>query len=293
MNSRAPNRLLRPATLVIYAALGFFALLTLLPFLWMICAAVKSKEDFFTSLFLPRGDGFLGVAWDHLTLQEFVRLFRDLPVARALLNSLFLASVGSIFATLFCAMGGYGLSKFRFTGRQTLTAVILGTVVLPVALLLSPRFETLFHLGLLDRYLGIFLPALAPAFGLYLFRQAMINSVPADIIESARMDGCGEFRIFFQIVLPIVRPMISAYLIISFIAHLERLHHPPDRAAVARAPAAVRRDLQPQGTLRRRLQPGHGRHARVHRARDAPVLAAAARIHLRPHQRRGERMKRE
>ena len=218
MNPRAPNRLLRPATLVIYAVLGFFALLTLLPFVWMVCAAVKSNEDFFTSQFLPRGPGFLGIAWDHLTLDQFVRLFRDLPVPRALLNSLFLASVGSVFATLFCAMGGYGLSKFHFTGSRTLTAVILGTVVLPVALLLSPRFETLYHLGLVDHYLGIFLPALAPAFGLYLFRQAMINSVPADILESARLDGCGEFRIFFQIVLPIVRPMVSAYLIISFIA---------------------------------------------------------------------------
>ena len=216
--SSAPRRpLLRPATLVIYAALVFFALLTLLPFIWMICSALKPKADFFTSQFLPRGDGFLGVAWDHLTLHQFTRLFRELPVPRAMLNSIFLASVGSVVATLFCAMGGYGLSKFRFSGRKTLTSAILGTVVLPAALLLVPRFETLFHLGLVDRYLGIFLPALAPAFGLYLFRQAMLNSVPADILESARIDGCGEFRIFFQIVLPIVRPMISAYLIIAFI----------------------------------------------------------------------------
>ena len=218
MSAPSPPRLLRPATLVIYLALGFFALLTLLPFFWMVCAALKTKADFFTSQFLPRGDGFLGIAWDHLTLQQFVRLFRDLPVPRALLNSIFLASVGSVFATLFCAMGGYGLSKFRFPGRKTLASVILSTVVLPAALLLGPRFETLFHLGLVDHYLGIFLPALAPAFGLYLFRQAMLNSVPADIIESARIDGCGVFRIFFQIILPIVRPMISDYLIITFIA---------------------------------------------------------------------------
>ncbi len=210
--------LLRPATIAIYVALAFLAGLTLMPFAWMVCASLKSKADFFSSQFLPRGDGFLGIAWDHLTLQQFARLFHGLPVPRALLNSIFLASVGSVVATLFCAMGGYGLSKFRFTGRATLTSIILGTVLLPAALLLSPRFETLFHLGLVDHYLGIFLPALAPAFGLYLFRQAMINSVPADILESARLDGCGEIRIFFQIVVPIIRPMISAYLIISFIA---------------------------------------------------------------------------
>ena len=218
MKSANPHRLLSPVTVAIYLALAFFAVLTLLPFVWMICAALKSKEEFFTSQFLPRGHGFLGVAWDHLSLHQFVRLFRDLPIPRAMLNSIFLASVGSVLATLFCAMGGYGLSKFRFSGRQALATAILGTVVLPGALLLGPRFETLYHLGLVDHYLGIFLPALAPAFGLYLFRQAMLNSVPADILESARIDGCGEIRIFFQIVLPIVRPMISAYLIISFIA---------------------------------------------------------------------------
>ncbi len=216
--SSAPMRpLLRPATLVIYAALGFFALLTLLPFFWMICASFKLKQDFYTSQFLPRGDGFLGVAWDHLTLYQFKRLFQDLPVPRAMLNSIFLASVGSLLSTLFCAMGGYGLSKFHFSGRTALTTAILGTLVLPATLLLGPRFETLFHLGLVNSYLGIFLPALAPALGLYLFRQAMLNSVPADILESARIDGAGEIRIFFQIVLPIVRPMISAYLIIAFI----------------------------------------------------------------------------
>ena len=178
---------------------------------------MKTQADFFTSQFLPRGDGLFGVAWDHLTLRQFGRLIHELPIARAMLNSVFFASVGSVLATLCCALGGYGLSKFRFRGRETLTSAILGTVVLPAALLLSPCFETLFHLGLVDRYLGVILPAIAPAFGLYLFRQAMLNSVPADILESARMDGCGEVRIFFQIVLPIVRPMISAYLIISFI----------------------------------------------------------------------------
>ena len=218
MSAIGQRPLLRPGILVLYALLAFFGLLTLVPFIWMVCAAVKRPEDFFTSQFLPRGNGLFGIAWDHLTLQQFIRLFRELPVPRALLNSMFLASVGSVFATLFCAMGGYGLSKFRFRGREVITTLILATVVLPGALLLSPRFETLFHLHLVDHYLGIFLPAVAPAFGLYLFRQAMINSVPTDILESARIDGCSEFRIFFSIVLPIIRPMISAYLIISFIA---------------------------------------------------------------------------
>jgi multiple sugar transport system permease protein len=203
--------------LLIYAFLTVFALITIVPFVWMICAALKTQADFFTSRFLPAGDGLFGIAWDRLTLHQFGRLFTELPVGRAMLNSVFFASVMSVGATLFSAAGGYALSKFQFRGREFVTTFTIGTVVLPAALLLGPGFETLYHLGLVDHYSGVILPGLAPAFGLYLFRQAMINSLPGDIIESARIDGCGEFRIFFQIVLPMMRPMISAYLIIVFI----------------------------------------------------------------------------
>ena len=183
----------------------------------MVCASLKTQADFFTSRFLPTGDGIFGIAWDRLTLHQFVRLFTELPVARALLNSVFFSAVISLGATFFSAAGGYALSKFDFRGREWVTTFTIGTVVLPSALLLGPGFETLYHMGLVDSYAGVLLPGLAPAFGLYLFRQAMINSLPTDIIESARIDGCGEIRIFFQIVLPIIRPMISAYLIIVFI----------------------------------------------------------------------------
>jgi len=202
---------------LLYGLIIFFAGLTVLPFAWMVCASLKTQADFFTSRFLPTGDGIFGIAWDRLTLHQFVRLFTELPVARALLNSVFFSAVISLGATFFSAAGGYALSKFDFRGREWVTTFTIGTVVLPSALLLGPGFETLYHLGLVDSYAGVLLPGLAPAFGLYLFRQAMINSLPTDIIESARIDGCGEIRIFFQIVLPIIRPMISAYLIIVFI----------------------------------------------------------------------------
>ncbi|MCF7687147.1 MAG: carbohydrate ABC transporter permease [Cephaloticoccus sp.] len=208
---------LTPGRILLYLLLILFAGLTVIPFVWMICASLKTQADFFTSRFLPAGDGWLGFAWDRLSLRQFGRLFTELPVARALLNSVFFASVMSLGATLFSAAGGYALSKFQFRGREWVTLFTIGTVVIPTALLLGPGFETLYHLGLVDSYAGVLLPGLAPAFGLYLFRQAMINSLPNDIIESARIDGCGEFRIFFQIVVPIMRPMISAYLIIVFI----------------------------------------------------------------------------
>jgi ABC-type glycerol-3-phosphate transport system permease component len=86
-----------------------------------------------------------------------------------------------------------------------------------VPLLLAPRFELIFHLHLLDTFAGYLLPQLAPAFGVFLFRQAMLNHIPSEIIESARIEGCGEIRIFFTLVLPLVRPMVGAFIIITFL----------------------------------------------------------------------------
>jgi len=216
MSPRRPS----PAALLnalVLALLVIAAVLTLVPFAWLVTAALKNKTDFFTSIFLPRGDGFLGIAWDHLTLENFRRLFVELAIPQAILNSVFLSSIVSLTATLFCAMGGYALAKFPFRGRAPLTILVLGAAIIPPSLLLAPGFELVWHLGLLDSYAGFVITALAPAFGVFLFRQAMLNGVPVEMIESARLDGCGEIRIFFHLVLPLVRPMTGAFIILSFL----------------------------------------------------------------------------
>jgi len=202
---------------LIYAALIFFAALTLIPLIWMATSAIKNQTDFFTSFFLPTGDGFLGIAWDRITFANFERLFAEHPIGRALFNSFFFASVSSAAATLACAMGGYALAKFHFRARGWLTALVLGALIVPAPLLIAPSYQLLWQLGLLNSYTGLILPALAPAFGVFLFRQSMLNSVPAELLESARLDGAGEFRIFFTIVIPLVRPMIGAFLLITFL----------------------------------------------------------------------------
>jgi ABC-type glycerol-3-phosphate transport system permease component len=201
----------------VYLALTFFAVITLIPLVWMATSAVKDQTDFFTSFFLPTGEGFLGIAWDRITFANFERLFAEHPIGRALFNSFFFASVSSTAATLACAMGGYGLAKFHFPARGWLTALVLGALIIPAPLLIAPSYQLLWQLGLLNSYSGLILPALAPAFGVFLFRQSMLNAVPGELLESARLDGAGEFRIFFTIVIPLVRPMIGAFLLITFL----------------------------------------------------------------------------
>jgi len=206
-----------PALLVIYPLLIFFSIVTLVPFAWMLCAAFKSNADFFNSLFLPQGSGFLGIAWDRLTLANFSKLFGELGMMRATMNSVFLASTTALLGTIGGAMGGYALAKFEFRGRKWMTRLILGAMVIPGPLLMAPGYQLMFNLGLLDTYAGMLLPAIAPAFGIFLFRQSILNSVPMDLIEAARIDGAGEIRIFATMVLPIVRPMIGAFLMITFL----------------------------------------------------------------------------
>ena len=122
----------------------------------------------------------------------------------------------AILTVLFCSMGGYALSKLEFKGREFVTTLVLTALIIPGTLLLAPGFQLLYQLGLLNTYTGLLLPGLTPAFGVFLFRQAMLNGVPRELIEAARIDGAGEARIFFELVLPLVRPMMGAFLMISF-----------------------------------------------------------------------------
>ena len=206
------------STLGAYAVLLPLAVVTLVPFVWLVTSAFKSREQFFGSMFLPRGEGVLGVDWAALTLENFSRLFSEIAIGRALLNSLFLSSVTALLATLCCAAGGYALAMYKFKGRGICLGIVLAALIVPAPLLIAPGYQVLFKLGLLDTYTGLILPGIAPAFGVFLFRQSVLQSVPPELLEAGRLDGCGEMGIFARVVLPLLRPMTGAFLMITFLA---------------------------------------------------------------------------
>ncbi|MFI4897608.1 MAG: carbohydrate ABC transporter permease [Phycisphaerales bacterium JB059] len=201
-----------------HAALLPLALITLIPFAWLVIASLKAPEDFFSSMFLPPGDGAFGIGWDKLTIGHYRRLFTELGIGRAMLNSIFLSSVTALVATLTAAAGGYALARLQFAGRGLVTLLVLTALIIPPPLLLAPTYQLLFDLGLLDSFAGLILPAAAPAFGVFLFRQATLQSAPRELLDAARIDGCSEIGIFFSVVLPLVRPMIGAFMLITFLA---------------------------------------------------------------------------
>lgn len=200
----------------LHALLGLLAVVTLVPFAWLIIASLKNREDFSRSMFLPGGDGLFGIGWDRLTLENYENLF-GLGFGGAFINSVFYSSTTAVLATLISAAAGYALAKFRFRGRNLLTIGVLALIILPPTLLIAPGYELLYQLRLLDTVPGLILPFLAPAFGVFLFRQAVTQSVPDQLLEAARMDGCSEVEIFFAIVLPLIRPMVGAFLLITFL----------------------------------------------------------------------------
>ncbi|MCX5498912.1 carbohydrate ABC transporter permease [Streptomyces sp. NBC_00053] len=185
------------------------AVVSLVPFLWMAIAATHTTSDLFHSPppFLPGGR----------LLDNLVRLQNTIGFGRVLLNSVGIAVVHTVLSSLISAMCGYGLAKYRFRGRGLLLGVVLATMMIPFQVLLVPLFQMMASVGWIDSYQAVILPFLANSFGILLMRQSFVD-FPDELLESARIDGSGELRTFYQVVLPCVRPQLGALVIFTFMA---------------------------------------------------------------------------
>jgi ABC-type glycerol-3-phosphate transport system permease component len=182
----------------------------LTPLLWMICASFKSSEDVFSSAF---------VSWREVrsfTLDNFRTLFARKPFGRWMLNSLFLASLQTVLVVTLSSLGGFGLAKYTFRGRRPIMLMMLATMLLPGVVLLPSNYLLMYHLGWLNSYAAILAPGAVSAFGMFLFMQAM-KQVPDELLHAGRVDGCSELRLWWDVALPIVRPMIGAFTLLTFL----------------------------------------------------------------------------
>ena len=185
------------------------AALWILPFLWLVCASFKAPADFFSATFLPWGD--LG----RLTLENYRLLFSGFPFPGWLLNSLFLASVQTVVVVLLSSLAGFALATYRFRGRGAVVTLMLLTLLVPGQVLLPSTYELVSRFGWIDSYAAILVPGAISVFGILLFRAAM-GAVPVELLHAARIDGAGELRLWWDIVLPSVRPTVGAFTLMSF-----------------------------------------------------------------------------
>jgi lactose/L-arabinose transport system permease protein len=193
----------------VYLLLAAGAVLSVIPFLWMVVASTHTTSSLFATPLpvLPGGE----------LLANLARLQAETNFGLVLANSLGIAVVYTVFSSAVSVMAGYGLAKFRFRGRGVLMGVVLVTMMIPMQVLLVPLFQMMASIGWIDTYQAIIVPFLANAFGIFLMRQAFLD-FPDTIIEAARIDGAGELRTFYRVVLPIARPQLAALVIYTFVS---------------------------------------------------------------------------
>ena len=193
-----------------YLMIGVGALIMLAPFYFMFVFATHSRTEIF-SLPPPMwfGDDFLA---------NFKILTERLPFWRNLGWSLYVALANTALTLLFCSMGGYAFACFEFRFKGALFAFVMATLLLPSFMNMIPTFMVMDALGWIDQPRALYLPGAASAFCIFLMRQFVLTSVPKDLIEAARMDGCGELGIYARIVLPLLKPALGTLGLITFIA---------------------------------------------------------------------------
>lgn len=192
-----------------YLMLAAIIVVTILPFVWMVSSSFKGSEAIRT----------IPIRWipEHPTLEGYRRVFnmQGFSFARASLNSLVLAIACTVVAVGSAAMAAFVFAKLPFKGSGKLFGVYLATMMIPGTVTMVPNYIILRTLGLLDTYTGLILPSLANAFGVFLMRQSMM-SVNDAYMESAYLEGASLYRIFFQIMLPMVMPTLSTMVLLSF-----------------------------------------------------------------------------
>lgn len=196
-------------TVALYALLGAIALAMLLPLIWLVSTAFKAPtENIFE--FPPR-------FWPQSpTLQNFVTVWQTNPFGRYLFNSTLVAVLTVVLNLLFCSLAAYPLARLQFRGREALFLLIVATILIPFQIVMIPLYVLAVKLGLRNTYLGLILPAIASAFGIFLLRQAF-QGVPKELEEAARIDGCSELGIWWNVMLPAVRPALITLAIFVFI----------------------------------------------------------------------------
>ncbi len=195
--------------LLVNGALLLIAIVSLAPLAWMVSVSFMAMGE--ASRFPPP------LLPSQATLESYRELFATTGIGRNFLNSV-LVSVGiTLLSVLVNTMAGYAFAKLRFRGRDRIFQVLLAALVIPAQVAMLPLFLLMKQLGLVNTYGGVIVPALATVFGIFLVRQ-YARSIPDELLEAARIDGASELRIFFQIVLPMLKPVLVTLAIFTFMA---------------------------------------------------------------------------
>jgi multiple sugar transport system permease protein len=185
------------------------AVLSAFPFYWMLVLGTRSTTEIYhwPPLF----------TFGSNILSNYQAMMSTIPFWRNLFNSVFIAATHTALSLLFCSMGGYAFAMYRFPGRDKLFGLMLATMMIPWMAGIVPWFILLSKwLHWINRYEALIIPGAASAFGIFWMRQYVQETIPSELLDAARIDGCPEFTIFFRVVVPLLAPAYGALGIMTF-----------------------------------------------------------------------------
>lgn len=196
---------------MIYLTLSLVTLIVIIPLVWMFSTSFKLKSQLFTKeiYWIPK----------QVTLENYQKILNNpsTPIGRWFMNSLFVASVTTVLKLVIDSLAGYAYARMDFPGRKQIFGLLIATLFLPGVMFLVPNFVTVAKLGMLNKFSGVIIPALASVFGVYFMRQ-FFESLPKELEEAAEIDGANRLQIFYLIALPLSKPALATLAVIEFLA---------------------------------------------------------------------------
>jgi ABC-type glycerol-3-phosphate transport system permease component len=193
----------------LYVVLTAFALFMAQPFIWMVLTSLKNLDEVYR----------IPLSWwpdDPTNVGNYVRIFTERPFHLYILNS-FVVAIGATISTLiFSTLGGYTFAKLPVPGKEILFTLVLATIMLPFEVSAIPLYLIFSNIGLANTYLGLIAPEMVSILGIFLIRQ-FCETIPSDYLDAARIDGAGEVRVLWTVILPIITPAMVTLALIRFI----------------------------------------------------------------------------
>lgn len=206
-----------PVNLIGFVLTFLVALTILIPILWLFVSAFKTDSGVIS--YPPR---FWPQEW---TFDQFRYVTDSIPIFRMLLNTLVFAGSVTVVSVLFDSLSGYAFARMNFRGKKIIFSVILLTMMVPFQIIMTPLYIEIYRMNLLDTFWGLILPRATSAYGIYMM-ASFFSGLPKSIEESGRIDGMGEFRIYWSLMLPLCKPAVASLAIFHFMNNWNDLLYP-------------------------------------------------------------------
>ena len=199
----------RVESIAIHGILILLVLVCVFPILWMCLISVKDTSESIS--------GWNSLWVNNPTLDNYRRLFSMIPIWKNAFNSVFTTILGTVTSLFFCSLAGFAFAKYKFPGRNVLFYFVIATMLVPPEVGAVPLFVIMKKLNLINSLWSLIIPRIATAVGIFYMHQ-YITDIPDELIEAAHIDGCGDFKIFTSIVIPVIKPALASWASVTLIA---------------------------------------------------------------------------